>query len=260
MPTSESAGVEHAEVEMEERPTLFERPYDDDDDDEEIEQPGDGEKKKNCCGGDNDDKISHNYAITKGDAKRNSEMVKQHPSQGKYFGTVDSIGKRSCTDILMLILLICSWIAMTIVGKQALDRGDPYRLLGPINSMGQVCGYEEGTYDTPNFYTVMESGLGSCVRDCFDYDADPTSTDPDDYVCLSIPFVPVDKTLLQSYISLACMDSNNVYDSSTNCGCNLIRKTDDVFRRCRFSNQTIADHYITQVICQFSFMVLLFFW
>ena len=58
--------------------------------------------------------------------------------------------KRSCTDVLILLLLLAVWGAMTLLGFVALGwiandnlpAGNPNRLLSPMDYNGRICGYD----------------------------------------------------------------------------------------------------------------------
>ena len=72
---------------------------------------------------------------------------------------------------------------MSIIGRYGYKSGNPYRLLGPINDQGQVCGY-----DVPEkyFYPVSIIGSGVCVSSCPTVSAKNTSSNyVSDYYCLS---------------------------------------------------------------------------
>lgn len=51
---------------------------------------------------------------------------------------------RRCTDILVLLLLWGSWIAMTGVGAYAITEGDYRKVLFPLDYDGNICGTDFG--------------------------------------------------------------------------------------------------------------------
>lgn len=105
---------------------------------------------------------------------------------------VEGLGKkRRCTDILFLLLLICSWCAMTGVGLAAtgviqskyIKMGDPRRLSNGMDYYGNLCGvtnYEtprgEDTINLRKAYS-MPSGFSVCIESC------PSETDYDNFIC-----------------------------------------------------------------------------
>lgn len=48
-------------------------------------------------------------------------------------GNKGMIEKRSTTDVLFLIAIIAMWVAMSGVGGDAVQKGNIYRLIGPMN-------------------------------------------------------------------------------------------------------------------------------
>ena len=92
--------------------------------------------------------------------------------------------KRHTTDILFLILLIGTWVAMTVVGVQATMTGNPYSLVYPHDDSGRICGYDTKVADLSRLYTVTTYGLGICVDGCPTVSANLSSVDVNDYYCL----------------------------------------------------------------------------
>jgi hypothetical protein len=82
------------------------------------------------------------------------------------------------------MLLLASWLAMTIVGFAAIGiieykyvkKGDPIRLLHPFDYAGQVCGYDSEVKSKPLGY-YMSTGALVCVSEC------PKTTDMDTFYC-----------------------------------------------------------------------------
>lgn len=158
---------------------------------------------------------------------------------------------RFCTDVLFGVILIGSWVLMTLIGWDAMKEGDPYRLIGPSNSDGKICGYDTELENTPYLYTVTETGSGVCVNEC-PLVSIGSNSDPSNYICLdSISDVvyPVTST----YISSMCF-SNGVYDPAltlSTCSCNLILPTTNVLRRCYFDDPNIRSLYANQATPSF---------
>ena len=152
---------------------------------------------------------------------------------------------RSTTDILMLLLIICMWIAMTIVGAKAIQSGDPYKLLAPLDDQARACGYTQAVADQKKFYYVMTSGVGVCVNSCPGTTSKLNSTNPDDYTCVSSfetsLFTP--SLTKSNYIANYCMDANKNFDITKSCGCNLRYKTVSVFNRCIFTDKSVLNQF-----------------
>ena len=78
------------------------------------------------------------------------------------------VEKRSCTDLLCLLLIVASWAAMTAIGVYAIDKGDYRLVLYPLDYDGNVCGVNYGDRDMTEypylFYTNFVSGV--CVKEC----------------------------------------------------------------------------------------------
>lgn len=76
---------------------------------------------------------------------------------------------RHCTDILLLILLWCMWIAMTGIGLYATTQGDYRWVVNPLDYDGNICGTDFGEIDMrefTNLYLINNFGGGVCVRSC----------------------------------------------------------------------------------------------
>ena len=86
------------------------------------------------------------------------EMIKnnsEHPDNKKLEGVdIKKVGpnlQRHCTDIFFLLLLVCTWVAMTGVGFVAcgvvkdnnLKPGNPARLINAIDYIGNICGVDD---------------------------------------------------------------------------------------------------------------------
>ncbi len=94
--------------------------------------------------------------------------------------------KRGCTDILLLLMLIACWAAMTGVGlvvtglvnegNTVLPTGDPRRLLNPVDYDGRICGVDSGVADKPFGYYLLNKSV-VCVKEC------PTENDILTFIC-----------------------------------------------------------------------------
>ena len=77
------------------------------------------------------------FFISDEDKSKHCDRVEKHPSSGKYEGLNP---ERHSTDFIFFIAIFAMWICMSCVGGYAVRNcGDPYRLLGPINSEGKIC-------------------------------------------------------------------------------------------------------------------------
>ena len=61
------------------------------------------------------------------------------------------VGKRSCTDILCMLLLVITWGAMTYVGYTATQVGDYRLVLYPMDYDGNICGTNYGNIDMTEY-------------------------------------------------------------------------------------------------------------
>lgn len=92
--------------------------------------------------------------------------------------------KRSCTDVLILILLLAVWGAMTLLGFVALGwiandnlpAGNPNRLLSPMDYQGRICGINDAVSSKPYAYYMLD-GSAVCIKEC------PTTTDVQAFIC-----------------------------------------------------------------------------
>ena len=79
------------------------------------------------------------------------------------------VSQRHCTDLLCLVLLIISWVVMTIIGAYAVANGDYRVLLHPLDYDGNICGTKFNDVDMidyPYLYYVNTFGGGVCVKEC----------------------------------------------------------------------------------------------
>lgn len=89
--------------------------------------------------------------------------------------------KRRCTDVIFLILIIASWLAMIGIGLTStgfiqsdhLKAGQPYVLINGMDYLGNICGVtnftnppnNENILDKPKAY-ILPSGLNICIQSC----------------------------------------------------------------------------------------------
>lgn len=84
--------------------------------------------------------------------------------------------KRGCTDILFLLLIIFTWVAMNIIGLAAagyikvaeIKQGNPQLLLHGVDYEGNICGVDDPVKDLPkrimpNFYGTNPTNNGVYV-------------------------------------------------------------------------------------------------
>lgn len=92
--------------------------------------------------------------------------------------------KRHCTDILFLLILICSWIAMTAIGFAAcgiissdlIVAGDVSQLRYSTDYAGRLCGVSDGLHKRRYGYYLLDASV-VCVSSC------PSSTDFNAVIC-----------------------------------------------------------------------------
>mmetsp|Transcript_9926 Transcript_9926/g.14760 ORF Transcript_9926/g.14760 Transcript_9926/m.14760 type:complete len:681 (-) Transcript_9926:285-2327(-) len=110
--------------------------------------------------------------------EKNDDDVQDFLNEEK---TVDIPGKRrSCTDVLFALLIICAWTAMSGVGlasvgvieSEYIPKGDPDRLTHGLDYEGNICGVSNVTVangakieDLPVAY-YLPSGLPVCIKSC----------------------------------------------------------------------------------------------
>lgn len=85
-----------------------------------------------CCGGDEPNKVG---AAGEPDG---GKFGQPKAFDAAFRGPVD---RRSCTDVLCLLLFILFIAAQVIVCGFAFANGDPRRLIAPVDSAGRMCGY-----------------------------------------------------------------------------------------------------------------------
>jgi len=163
------------------------------------------------------------------------------------------VEKRGTTDIIMLLLIIAMWVTMSGVGGDAVKRGNIYRLLGPINEQGSICGIDPSVADTKYFYPVVSLGLGVCVKSCPSQNVTTVSTVSSDYYCLdavndilSSYQGATTETAFGMYIKSYCFTNNQYTVGMPSCLCNVKRASHSVFRRCVFNNLHVYSQYVDQ--------------
>ncbi|XP_037044640.1 choline transporter-like 2 isoform X3 [Bradysia coprophila] len=138
-----------------------------------------------CCCGDNDS--VHNREF--------SELPQSEPlTYDKNFK--GPLSKRSCTDVICLLIFIAFLACWGVVGYYAIKNGDPDRLLVPTDSQGLKCGVDSEVISKP--YLVFFN-LERCIDPLVPINGCPT------------PQVCVEK----------CPDSIFIYDQSTCSASNL---------------------------------------
>jgi hypothetical protein len=101
-----------------------------------------------------------------------------------------------------------------------------------------------GYTGSENLYFVTKTGLGRCTEGCPSSTAAYTSTNRDDFECLtwldeklSTMSTADASTAFVNYIQGSCQTGGS-YDFSLRCSCNLKRASKPVFRRCVFTDTT----------------------
>ena len=91
---------------------------------------------------------------------------------------------RGCTDVLFVLILLCTWFAMSIIGlivtgcikSPTLPIGNPYRLLNSVDYTNRICGFNDGLTTLPYGYYLPDQ-TSVCVASC------PAATDYTKFVC-----------------------------------------------------------------------------
>ena len=124
------------------------------------------------------------------------------------------IKNRSCTDIICCLLFLfffAGMVACTIIGY---TRGDPYKLILPTDSKGQICGYTEAVKDQPylvyfDILTCAQMGAAVATAGCPTPQVCRSSCPTDYYVYLetytlalgTLTQTDVDKMICKDWIS-----------------------------------------------------------
>ncbi len=111
------------------------------------------------------------------------------------------------------VLLVCMFIAMTVIGAKSVSEGDIDYLLYPTDYEGNVCGKTPGFENRNKLYTINSKvPSGCCVQGC------PPETDANAYICVySIP------------------DGDGTAQDVADGLCNQVWETVDVANRCIFA-------------------------
>jgi Plasma-membrane choline transporter len=198
------------------------------------------------------------FTVKDGDASSFTKSANKHSRQGDYQGMVKS---RSTTDIVFLLGIICLWAAMSAIGGIAVQKGDPYRLIAPMDSQGSICGYSPSVQNRPVLFTVTNNGQGKCLDSCPTADLLTTGSGMNgaltftdisrsNFVCLDW----VDDHFNSGsdfafYIMTSCVSGGRFspyghYDPSLSaCACNQIYATTNYYNRCIFNEGPIRKLY-----------------
>lgn len=92
--------------------------------------------------------------------------------------------RRSCTDCLCLLFLLIAWALMTLIGLAVIGiinipqipKGDPYRLVFPMDYNGRLCGFDSSMSAKPYGYYLPDKTL-VCTDSC------PTSISLKNFNC-----------------------------------------------------------------------------
>jgi hypothetical protein len=82
------------------------------------------------------------------------------------------------------LIIIAAWIGMTIIGlivvgaikSSTLQKGNPYRLLNPVDYTGTICGYGGNVTSSPFGYYLLDK-TAVCVSSC------PSAADYSSFIC-----------------------------------------------------------------------------
>lgn len=186
------------------------------------------------------------YQITDNDKLKHAEVNRKNDvNHSDENGGI--VQQRRTTDLLFLIAIIAMWIAMTVVGRSAIESGNPSLVVAPVNDHGEVCGIDPTVKDRSLFYpSVLQLGLGRCVSECPSSSALPTSLYYSDYICLhafddKVAQVAANygdeagEKFVSKHIQMFCMDSaTRKFDPSrgaSGCLCNLKQASHPVLNR-----------------------------
>ena len=106
------------------------------------------------------------YDVAPGDE---TAYTMEWSKKGVYDGMV-KIRKR--TDIPFLIIIVCMWIAMTVIGGIVYRDGDPNRLIAPYDTYGRLCGISADVDSKPYLYTIYTEGFNLMIFGTLDH-SDP---------------------------------------------------------------------------------------
>ena len=114
--------------------------------------------------------------------------------------------KRHTTDILLTIMLIACWVAMTAIGlvvtgvikDDNLSAGKPELLLNAMNYNGKICGVDAGLEELSNGYYMMDGSV-VCVASC------PSAFDKTAFICRDGTTPEDDRTGYAKVYAFECM-------------------------------------------------------
>ncbi|CAM9992914.1 unnamed protein product, partial [Phaeothamnion confervicola] len=78
------------------------------------------------------------------------ETSKKLEAPANFSGATD----RKCTDVLFSVLIVGMWVAMTVVGIESVQEGDPEILINGVDYKGRICGKSSGVEDLTKLYYV----------------------------------------------------------------------------------------------------------
>lgn len=65
---------------------------------------------------------------------------------------IEGGANRRCTDVLFMLALVMTWVAMTYLGADGIENGDPHLLVNGIDYNGRICGVDSGVKDKPKVW------------------------------------------------------------------------------------------------------------
>lgn len=154
-----------------------------------------------CCGKNSDDERTDNVEMKGGDkgGGKAGKWGKPKPFDPTFNGPIKN---RSCTDCVCCFLFVLYIVGMIALGIVAFIKGNPYKLLGSVDSDGNICGYDEIVKDRPKlvFFDLTEclpavtqvatNIFGAscptkqrCVKSCPDKNAVALTVNVSDLVC-----------------------------------------------------------------------------
>lgn len=160
--------------------------------------------------------------------------------------------ERRTTDVLYLLILIATWVAMTILGAISIQNGDINRLINPYNNEGQFCGVTEAVEDKPYMYYVsLKTGMGNCVKSCPTETADATEgtgmgidVPKANYECVA-SLTALNQAAFTTYMKASCNSDlttdGYAFSQGSECWCALKKASTPYFMRCVDNSISIND-------------------
>lgn len=132
--------------------------------------------------------------------------------------------KRGCTDSLCILIIVAVWVAMTGVGlvvtgvidDDHLQKGNPNRLIYPMDYDGNICGIDSKYKDRPFGYYLPDQ-TAVCVKKC------PNKFDPMAFIC---------RYTLQEEVDLADDNGLTGYEAMSEGACMYEIDTINFLQRC----------------------------